>query len=282
MSETSRQRLRALLAGPDTLCIPGAYDALSAKLVQEAGFQAVYIGSYATAASAHGYADVGLLALDDLARHAKTVVDAVGVPVIADAEGGFFDPPNMWRCVRAFEEAGVAAIHIEDHAGGKHTGLPQQLLPVETMLQRLRAALDARRDADFQIIARTDAIWAQNNIEEAIKRVRLFADTGVDMVMPTMATPDTARTIAREVPCKVLALTTTQAPRFADWHGCADLVIDYGFCLFAAAQGVKNALALLQRNAGSAEIDQVLESPAEFEARFGYADFVARSRKYSP
>jgi methylisocitrate lyase len=145
----------------------------------------------------------------------------------------------------------------------------------------LRAALDARRDRDFQIIARTDAIWAQHDTEEAIRRLRMFAGVGVDMVMPTMAPPHTVRLIAQQVPCKVLALTTPQVPRFADWQGVADVVIDYGFCLFAATQGVKNALALLQRNAASAEIDALLETPQEFEARLGYADFVARSRRYT-
>lgn len=102
------------------------------------------IGSYGTAASGYGLPDVGLLSLDELVGHAKAVVDAVKVPVIADAEGGFHDPANIWRTVRAFEDAGVSAIHIEDHAGGKHTELPQKLISLDLMLAKLRAALDAR------------------------------------------------------------------------------------------------------------------------------------------
>src|SRR3546814_1138811 len=94
-------------------------------LAAEAGFPAGYVGSYATAAADLGLPDVGALGLDDLVQRAARVVDAVAVPVIADAEGGFHEPGNIWRTVRAFERAGVAAIHIEDHGGGKHPDLPQ-------------------------------------------------------------------------------------------------------------------------------------------------------------
>ncbi|MDH4325676.1 MAG: isocitrate lyase/PEP mutase family protein, partial [Betaproteobacteria bacterium] len=107
-----RRRLRTLVDAGRTLAVPGATDALSAKLVERHGFEAVYIGSYATAASRYGLPDTGLLTLDDLAAQAKTIANAVQIPVIADAEGGFNDPANMWRTVQAFEQAGVAAIHI--------------------------------------------------------------------------------------------------------------------------------------------------------------------------
>ena len=114
--------LRELVASAKTVVAPGATDALSAKLIEAHGFDCVYIGSYATAASRFGMPDTGLLSLDELVEQARTIVEAVKVPVIADAEGGFHDAPNIWRTVQAFERAGVAAIHIEDHSGtGKHT-----------------------------------------------------------------------------------------------------------------------------------------------------------------
>src|SRR3989337_467329 len=104
------------------------------------GFECVYIGSYATAASRFALPDTGLLSLNDLVEQARTIVGAVSVPVIADAEGGSHEPANLWRTVQAFERAGVAAIHIEDHAGaGKHTDAPQALRPMADAAARIRA-----------------------------------------------------------------------------------------------------------------------------------------------
>ena len=147
--------LRKLIDSGRTIVAPGATDALSAKLIEAHGFDCVYIGSYATAASRFAMPDTGLLSLDELVDQAKSIVDAVKIPVIADAEGGFHDAPNIWRTVEAFERAGVAAIHIEDHSGaGKHTSAPQSLRPRGPMAARIRAAVDARKSGEFMIIAR--------------------------------------------------------------------------------------------------------------------------------
>jgi len=171
-----RARLRELVRSGRTFAAPGATDSLSAKLIESHGFEVAYIGSYATAASRFGLPDTGLLSLDDLVSQAKTIVDAVGIPVIADAEGGFHDPANMWRTVRAFEQAGVAAIHIEDHSGtGKHTDLPQSLRPVEEMAARIRAAVAAREHPDFLIVARSDANWVSGDFADTLRRLEAYA-----------------------------------------------------------------------------------------------------------
>ncbi|MDB5758039.1 MAG: 2-methylisocitrate lyase [Burkholderia sp.] len=270
--------LRALLNGKDSIAAPGAYDALSGRLVEEAGYGAVYIGSYGTAA-AQGMPDVGLLSLDELAAHAKKVVDAVSVPVIADAEGGFHDPANIWRTVRAFEDAGVSAIHIEDHAGGKHTDLPQQLIPLDQMLARLRAALESRRDPNFQIIARTDAIWAQGDIGEALRRVQAFSELGVDMVFPTGANLETVDKVRAITNAGIVVIETPDSEAFAA-AGTADLVIYYGFCLYAAARGMSEALRAFKKRYQSSDVSSLLEPVNDFEKRLGYAEFTARARKY--
>jgi 2-methylisocitrate lyase-like PEP mutase family enzyme len=271
--------LKAIFNENRTVVAPGTYDALSAKLVEEAGFDVAYIGSYGTSASGYGFPDVGLLSLDELVRHAKTVVDAVNVPVIADAEGGFHDPANIWRTVRAFEDAGVSAIHIEDHAGGKHTDLPQHLIPLDQMLAKLRAALDARRDPNFQIIARTDAIWATHDVEEAVRRVRAFADIGVDMVFPTAADPETVAAIRKQQSTKVVVIETPDGPSFAG-TGTGDLVIHYGFCLYAATKGMAEALRRFKNGFRPDDVSALLEDVGTFESRFGYASFSDRARKY--
>jgi methylisocitrate lyase len=271
--------LKAIFGEKRTIVAPGTYDALSAKLVEEAGFDIAYIGSYGTAASGYGFADVGLLSLDELVRHAKTVVDAVTVPVIADAEGGFYDPANIWRTVHAFEDAGVSAIHIEDHAGGKHTDLPQQLIPLDQMLAKLRAALDARRDPNFQIIARTDAIWATHDVDEAMRRVRAFSDLGVDMVFPTGADPATVEAMRKQQSKKIVVIETPGGPSFAA-SGTGDLVIHYGFCLYAATKGMAEALRRFRQGFRPDDVNDLLEDVGRFERRFGYESFSDRSRKY--
>ncbi len=276
-----RQALRALLGTGATIVVPGCHDALSAMLVAEAGFPVGYVGSYATAAADLGLPDVGALGLDDLVHRARRVADAVPVPVVADAEGGFHEPGNIWRTVRAFEDAGVAAIHIEDHAGGKHTDLPQALIPLDAMIARLTAALDARTDPDFQIIARTDAVWATRDPAEALRRVRAFRDAGADLVFPTGATPEMVAAFRADVPALYTVVDGPGHPRFAGRQTAASLVLHYGFSLLAATRGMTAALARFDADPG-ADLADLTETVEAFEARLGYADFTARARRYQP
>lgn len=274
--------LAKTLRDHDCLILPGAYDAFSAKLVQESGFDAVYVGSYATAAAGFGLPDVGALTLDQLTRHAGSIVGAVDLPVIADAEGGFFEPPNMWRTIRAFEEAGVAAIHIEDHAGGKHTNLPQTLIPLDLMLQRLRAALDARRNKDFIIIARTDAIWANHDIDEAVRRLRAFAEIGIEYFFPNGASPEVLREMRRQLPIgRFVTINSPSVRNRSEWNGAADLVIDYGYCLQAVAKSLVIALAEFRSSDEVDRTDALIENAATFEARLGYAEFTEQALRYA-
>ena len=192
-----RAQLRKLVASGRTLVAPGATDALSAKLIESHGFEGVYIGSYATAASRLGLPDTGLLSLEVLVAQAKTIADAVRVPVIADAESGFDDPA---RTVRAFEDAGVAAIHIEDHTGaGKHTDLPQRLRPMKEVAERIRAAVKARRDRDFIIAARSDAWWVHKDLDDCIARLSAYAKAGADMIFPTAVNAEQLAQVKRHI-----------------------------------------------------------------------------------
>ncbi|SOE92620.1 2-Methylisocitrate lyase, PEP mutase family [Burkholderia sp. D7] len=280
-SINASQKLASLLTGTDCLVVPGAYDALSARLVQEAGYETVYVGSYATAAAGFGLPDVGALTLDQLARHAGTIVDAVNVPVIADAEGGFFEPANIWRTVRTFEDSGVAAIHIEDHAGGKHTHLPQRLVPLDLMLHRLEAALDARRNNDFIVIARTDAIFAIQDEEEAIRRLNSFAEVGIEYFFANGATPETLRRIRRQIPGKFITINLSNVRDRSEWNGAADLVIDYGFCLQVVTKSLNEALELYRATSNADKTDALIEDAASFEGRLGYKAFTERATKYA-
>lgn len=274
-----RRALTALLESGRTTLVPGCHDALSAMLAAEAGFPVGYVGSYATAAADLGLPDVGALGLDDLVHRAARVADAVDVPVVADAEGGFHEPGNIWRTVQAFERAGVAAIHVEDHAGGKHTDLPQGLIPLDAMLARLRAALDARGDPHFRIVARTDAVWATGDPAEALRRIRAFREAGADSVFPTGATPEMVAEFRAEVPAHYVVVDGPGHPRFCGRDTAASLVLYYGFSLLAASRAMQAALARFRDDPADG-LDDLMEPVERFEARLGYAAFTERSRRF--
>ena len=278
---TMRRRFVTLLEEKTPIIIPGAYDALSAQLVEASGFSAAYVGSYGTAAASHGLPDVGALTMNELADHACGVAEAVSIPVLADAEAGFFEAPNLWRTVQAFERAGVCGVHIEDNAGGKHSDAPQGLLPVDTIVNRLRAALDARSDANFQIIARTDAIWVHDDIDEALLRIQAFAEAGADIVFPSAIAPKTLEKIRDQIPCRVLVLGDLPPSSVAEMEDAgADVVIYYAFCLLAAVRGVTQALDEMRRTLDVRLVGELLEDGEVFESRMGYGEFSERVRKY--
>jgi methylisocitrate lyase len=278
-AETNRKTLRALLAAGKTLVLPGAHDPVSAMLVERAGFPAVYIGSYATAAAGFGLPDVGLVTMEEMAGHAKRVVDAVGIPVIADGENGWNNAANIWRTVRAFEQAGVCGIHIEDHEFGKHADVPQVLLSRDGMVQKIRAALDAREDSDFLIIARTDAAWAFNDLAEAVGRMNAFSEAGADLVMAAGLDPKVLAELRSQIKGRIM-ITDMPGRSVADEEAAgADVVLYYGLSLYAGYQGVKRALDDFKRTR-DADAAGLRTGIAEFEDFIGYPAFNARAKRY--
>src|SRR5437868_5473671 len=180
--QTPTPSLRELLARPEPILAPGAYDALSARLIEAAGFPAVYMTGFGSAASLLGRPDVGLLGMSEMVANARRIVDAVDVPVIADADTGYGNPINVIRTVHEYEQAGVAAIHLEDQLAPKKCGHMEgkQLVPSDEMVAKVRAAVDARR-SDLVIIARTDA-RAVEGLEGALQRARRYRDAGADVI----------------------------------------------------------------------------------------------------
>jgi carboxyvinyl-carboxyphosphonate phosphorylmutase len=176
-----RARLRELLAAPGPLVAPGAYDALSARLVEQAGFDVVYMTGFGTTASLIGRPDVGLLSAAEMVDNAGRIAAAVDVPVIADADTGYGNAINVVRTVRAYEQAGVAGLHLEDQVSPKRCGhlSGKAVIDAEEMAGKVRAAVAARRDPALVLIARTDAA-AVHGVDEAIRRGRLYADAGAD------------------------------------------------------------------------------------------------------
>ncbi|MFC5722006.1 oxaloacetate decarboxylase [Streptomyces gamaensis] len=175
--------LKSLLEGREIVLAPGAPDSVSARLVEAAGFPAVYMTGFGATASRLGMPDVGLLSQTEMTEHARNMTRAVSIPVIADADTGYGGPSNIDRTVHEYLQAGAAAIHLEDQAMPKRCGQMSgvRLLDAESSVKRLRCALRARGSADMLIIGRTDALPAQG-IAEAVRRARLYRDAGADLV----------------------------------------------------------------------------------------------------
>ena len=178
---TPSARLRAALRAPGLIVAPGAHDGLTARLVADAGFPAVYMTGAGTAAVS-GFPDFGLLTMTEMVANAARLARATPVPVIADADTGYGNELNTFRAVQEYERAGVAGIHIEDQVAPKRCGHleEKEIVPVDDWLAKLRAAADARQDPDFLLIARTDA-RAVVGFDEAIARANAALDAGADM-----------------------------------------------------------------------------------------------------
>ncbi len=178
-----RARLRELLAGPGPLVAPGAYDALSARLVEQAGFDVVYMTGFGTTASLIGRPDVGLLSGTEMVDNARRIAAAVDVPVIADADTGYGNAVNVLRTVREYEQAGVAGLHLEDQVHPKKCGhmSGKAVIGADEMVGKIEAAVAARRDPDLVLIARTDAA-AVEGTDAAIARARRYREAGADVL----------------------------------------------------------------------------------------------------
>mgnify|MGYP000876618340 FL=1 len=181
--EKMTTRLRKLLSRNEILVAPGAHDPLVAKIIEKEGFEAVYMTGYGTSASILGQPDVGLLTQTEMAYRAANIVEAVSIPVIADADTGYGNAINVQRTVRLYEKAGVACIQLEDQVAPKKCGhmLGREIISQEEMVGKIKAACDARVDEDLMIMARTDA-RTNYGIDAAIERGRAYEEAGADII----------------------------------------------------------------------------------------------------
>lgn len=176
-------KLRQLLREPGIIVAPGAYDCLTAKLIECEGFPAVYMTGAGTALTRLGKPDLGFATLSDMVSNAAVMASTVSIPLIADADTGYGGSLNVYRTVREYERAGVAALHIEDQVFPKRCGHldGKQVIPIEEMVIKLRAAVEARTDDDFVLIARTDAL-AVTGLDDTLRRCHAYAEAGADVL----------------------------------------------------------------------------------------------------
>jgi methylisocitrate lyase len=199
IAQTKRRRLRELIA-KRTVMLPGAFNALSAMQIERAGFEAVYVSGAALAA-ARGLPDIGLLSMTEVVSDAATIANAVAIPALADADTGFGPPLAVMRTVRELERAGLSGIQLEDQELPKKCGhLPgKRLVSQAEMVGKIKAAVEARLDQDFFIVARTDA-RAVEGIAPAVERAQAYADAGADAIFPeALESAEEFRTFARQL-----------------------------------------------------------------------------------
>jgi 2-methylisocitrate lyase-like PEP mutase family enzyme len=220
MMKRASTTLRELIAAGPTLYVPGCYNAMSARVLESAGFGAIYMTGYGTSLSLTGLPDVGLTTMSEMVANARYIASAVRIPLIADADTGFGNAINVIRTVREYIGAGVAGIHLEDQVSPKRCGhvAGRLVIPMEEAVGKIRAAADTRDelDPDFVLIARTDARGASGgSLDEALRRANAFLEAGADLAFiegPTSA--EEVRRICKEVKGPVFYNMTGVSPRF--------------------------------------------------------------------
>jgi 2-methylisocitrate lyase-like PEP mutase family enzyme len=281
---TTHTSLRELLAAPGMLIAPGAYDGIGARLIEQAGFKAVYMTGAGTAA-ARGYPDFGLLDMGEMVANAATMARAIGVPLIADADTGYGNELNVTRTVREYESRGVAAIHIEDQVSPKRCGHldGKEVVSRAEFASKIRAAADARRTREFVIIARTDA-RAMMSLDEAIWRGNAALDAGADLVFveATQSLEEVAAVPkAVKGPCLLNVVPGGRTPIFdlreAEAMGYK-LAILPGLMLAAAIQAGDAALAQLKATHKAPEVTQTV---AQTFRRLGADEWDALRQRFN-
>lgn len=276
----TRPRLRQLLDSAAPVLAPGAYDSLSARLVEAAGFDAAYMTGFGTSASLLGRPDVGLLTATEMTDNARRMAAAVDVPLIADADTGYGNPLNVIRTVRDYERAGVAAIQLEDQVAPKRCGHMEgkAVVPVTDMVAKLEAAVAARTDPDLLIIARTDAA-AVDGLDAAIDRALRYADAGADLLfVEAPASIDEVRAVATRLKGHRLVFNWVEGGRTPPVP--LDVLGELGFALvlfpigalLAAARSIQDFLATIVRDGTPAAALSRLPSFDEFTGFIGLSE----------
>ena len=282
-------RLRALLESGQTIVAPGAFDPLAARLVEEAGFPAVYMTGFGTSAALLGRPDVGLLTMTEMAGNAARIAACVDIPLIADADTGYGNPINVIRTVGAYEAAGAAGIHIEDQVAPKKCGHMEGklVIPAAEMAAKIRAATEARTNPDFVIIARTDA-RAVEGFEQALARARLYLEAGADALFIEALTSETEiAEVARAFPGVPLLFNWAEGgktppvalARLREF-GFRIVIFPIG-TLLAAAQAIRDVLAVVKREGTPSSVMTRMMRFEEFVEFIGLPEIREIERRFT-
>lgn len=288
MSRSSR--FRELLKKPPFVCL-GAHDAVTAKLAEQAGASAIYVSGFAASAIVAGQPDFGVLTQTEMFEHIRRICRVTSVPVFADADTGYGGVFDAQRTIQLWEEAGASVLHLEDQAMPKKCGhfAGKQLVAPEEMRQKLRAMLEARRDPDFFIVARTDAI-AVTGLDDAIERLRSYAEAGADgLYADAPQSVEQLREISRRLkplgkPLLFNMARTGKSP-FLSLQEVYELGFDYALCpiepMLAMHKAVKEMMEALMREGSTNAIADRLTPFDEFNRFIGLPEAVAREKRFA-
>lgn len=283
------RRLRDLLAGGQRpVVLPGAVNALAARVVEETGFDACYVSGAGVTNNYLGMPDLGLLSISELADHVAAMADAVGIPLVVDADTGFGNAINVRRTVRQLERAGAAAIQIEDQVSPKKCGhfAGKEVVPVDEMVGKVRAACDARHDDDLVVIARTDAA-AVNGIAEACERAAAYREAGADVLfVEAPRSVEDMRRITEQVPGPHVAnMVEGGLTPLLTRAELADL--GYAVALYAnsamrgAVAGMQAVLEHLAKHGDTLAASELMISWADRQALVRKPDFDRLEKRYA-
>ena len=281
-------QFRRLLQQPGIIMAPGAYDCLTAKLIETAGFPAVYMTGAGTSVARLGYPDLALATMTEMRDNAAAIAAIVDIPVIADADTGYGGILNVRRTIRQYERSGVAALHLEDQESPKRCGHlnDKRVIPLADMLPKIRAAVDARTDDDFTIIVRTDAL-AVTGWDDAINRCQEYINAGADaLFVEALRTPDEVARAARELDIPLLYnyVETGKSPLLSA-HELERLgfkiVIFPASALLTATQAVRQTLAALKQQGTTAHLLENMTSLQDCFEAVGLSDMLAADARYA-
>lgn len=276
-----RVKLHELMNEPGCTPIMCAYDVLSAMLIERAGFPIVYTGSFITGASAYGVADVGLVQMKDLLPLAYEIAKEIDLPIICDVDNGWYHAGNIWRMVHEFEAAGVSGIQVEDGIIGKHVTSEPIEMSIDVMCDHIRAMCDAREDKDFMIIARTDALWLRNDVEDTVARCNAYLDAGADAAFITF--PGSIKGL-KEFRDRIHGPVVTTPIVFEDsiaeeTEAGANMSCYWPITLYAAFNAVKKTLETFKETKDVTKVEALFDEN-ELLAFLPYEKYYENMKKY--
>lgn len=286
--ENTRTRLRTLLYQDQIVVAPGTHDCLTARIIEKEGFNALYMTGYGTSASMLGKPDVGLLTLTEMVARASRLVEAVNIPVIADADTGYGNAVNVARAVREYEKAGVACLQLEDQVAPKKCGhmLGREIIPKDEMVGKIKAACDARQDDNLMIIARTDA-RTTCGIDEAIERGLAYEEAGADIIF--VESPETEEEMKKITSIFVVPVLANMVE-----HGRTPFLpvskleeIGYNLAIFPVtstyviAKAVQDVMATLKKTGSTESMMDKMVLFEEFNNLIGLPDILEVEKLYS-
>jgi len=282
----NQKKLRQMIADKEFIQAPGAYDALTARIVETHGFNAVYMTGYGTAASHFSYPDIGLLTMTEMVENASRIAGAVQIPLIADADTGYGNSINVVRTIREYEKAGVAAIQLEDQSWPKRCGhmTGKKVIDASEMVEKIKAAVDTRRDEDFLIITRTDAL-ATDGFDRAIERGHMFAEAGADILfIEAPVDREQVGKIPKLLTSKPLLLNLgPRTPNFSTDElkkmGYA-IAIYPGICIAGAVTGCIEEVRRLKETGKQRNFEDWIQSFSEMNNFLGVQYYLDLEQKY--